>query len=182
MGFAVPALAIGGAALSAVGQIGQGEASAAEAKYQSQVAANNALIAQRNAGYALQAGQVQTTNQGLRERAQAGQLTTELAANNLDVNTGSAKAARISQAETGQQNVNQVAQNAQLAAYGYRTQASSYTAESELEKAEAPLDVTGGYLTGLGTLSAGAANVGYRWANLANPTGQYSPKFFPGGP
>ena len=134
---------------------------------------NNAIIAQQNANYAIQAGEVQTANQGLKERSEAGRLTSQIAANNLDVNTGSARDVRTSQAEIGQQNVNQVAQNAQLTAYGYRTQASSFEAESKLQQAEAPLDVTGGVLSGLGTLAASAPNVGLKWAALATPSPTY---------
>lgn len=164
-------LGAAGAGISAIGAIGQGESQAAEAKYQSQVAANNARIAQQNANYALAAGETQATNVGLQERAKGGAITAGIAANNIDVNTGSAKQVRESQAEIGTEDVQQTLSNANLTAYGYRTQATSFQAESQLQAAEAPRDVLGGALTGLGTLASGASNLGFKWAGLSSPTG-----------
>lgn len=163
-------LAAAGTAISAIGAIGQGASNAAQARYQAQVAANNAVTAQQNANYAIAAGQTEGTNAGLRERATGGRLTTELAANNLDVNTGSAARVRTSQAEIGAQDVQQTYANAGLTAYGYRTQATSFGAEQQLQQAAAPRDILGGTLTGLGTLASGAANLGTKWASLATPT------------
>jgi hypothetical protein len=184
MGFALaaaPILGAVGAATSAIGAIGGGESAAAQANYEAQVAANNAKIAQQNANYALAAGQTQATNVGLQQRAQGGQITSGIAANNIDVNTGSAKAVRESQAEIGTENVQQTLANAGLTAYGYRTQATSSTAESQLEAAEAPRDVLGGALTGLGTLASGASNLSFKWAGLGTSAALPSPGVGTGG-
>jgi hypothetical protein len=160
------ALGAAGTAISAVGSISSGLSQAAEARYQSQVAKNNAVIAGQNAAYATQAGQAAATDVGLQERAKEGQLTSGFAANNIDVNTGSAREARVSEAELGTENVQRTLANAGLTAYGYRSQQTGFTAESQLLKAEAPMDVTGGVLGGLGTLATGASNVGFKWASL----------------
>jgi hypothetical protein len=158
-----------GAGITAIGQVRQGEAQAAEARYQAQVARNNQVIAQQNANYALQAGEEATYQTGLRERAKAGQLTADLAAGGLDVNTGSAAELRTSQAELGQQAEETTKQGSELTAYGYRTQATSYGAQAQLLQAEAPMDITAGYLGAGGTLLSNVGNLGIKWNALANP-------------
>jgi hypothetical protein len=145
-------VALAGAAISAVGSIEQGQAQSNAANYQSQVAANNAKIAQQNAAYSLAAGQVQATDQGLKNRAQGGRIVASQAANNVDVNSGSAVAVQQSQRETGMENVQQTLQNANLQAYGYRTGAISDTAQSQLyglEANQAPIGADLGAAGGL---------------------------------
>lgn len=153
-------LGLAGAGISAIGAISQGESQAAEARYQAQVARNNQTIAQQNANYALAAGSEATYQTGLQQRARAGAITTGLAASGLDVNTGSAAAVRQSQAEFGQQAEETTAQNAALTAYGYRTAATSFGAEAGLRQAEAPKDITAGFLTAAGGLLGSAG----KWA------------------
>lgn len=160
---------IAGAGISAAGAIHQGEAQAAEARYASQVAANNATIAAQNASYALRAGSEATFQTGLRQRAKAGDIRANLAAGGLDVNTGSAAEVRRSQAELGEQAELTTAGNAGLTAYGYRSQQSGFQAESQLKAAEAPMDVTGGFLSGTGTLLSNVGTLPLKWANFLTP-------------
>ena len=170
MGWAPLALGAIGAVTSAAGAIGQGESAAAEARYQSQVAAKNQIIANQHAKYALQAGETQAADVGMQERARAGEVTTGLAASGLDINSGSPANVRKSQAELGDLAQLRTMGNAQMTAYGYRTQAGSFGAQSQLESAEAPRDILGGTLTGLGTLAAAGSNLGFKWAGFANPS------------
>ena len=162
-------LAAAGTAISAIGAIGQGASNAAQARYQAQVAANNAVTAQQNANYAIAAGQTEGTNAGLRERATGGRLTTELAANNLDVNTGSAARGGPAKPRSALRMSSRCMrmQASPPMAIGPRRRAG---AEQQLQQAAAPRDILGGTLTGLGTLASGAANLGTKWASLATPT------------
>lgn len=165
MAFAPLALGIAGAATSAIGAIGSGASNAAQANYEAQVAANNAVTAGQNANYATAAGSQQTYNTGLQQRANAGQITTGFAADNIDVSSGSAAKVRTSQAELGEQAEETTSSNAALTAYGYRTQATNFTAQSQLEKAAAPLDILGGVASAGGTLLSSAGNLG-KWAGF----------------
>jgi hypothetical protein len=168
---AAPIIGTVGAGISAVGAVSQGESQAAEAKYQAQVAQNNAITAGQNANYALQAGNQEVTNTGLQEKARAGAIRTGIAANNLDVNSGSAAKVQASQAELGEQAELTQANNAALTAYGYRTQATGFQAQSQLEKAEAPKDIEAGILSAGGSLLSGASNIGFKFGSLTNPVG-----------
>ena len=66
------------------------------------MASNNALIANQNAQRAIAAGQQQAQNQSLKNAAEFGAIKTGLAANNIDVNSGSAVDLEASQRAKGQ--------------------------------------------------------------------------------
>lgn len=125
------------------------------ASYQSQVAKNNQIVATQNANYATAAGEAKATDQALKERAAAAQTVAGIAASGIDVNSGSAKDTRVSQAELGQTDVERVRQGAALQSYGYRTQSSNFGAESTLDTAQAGYDATAGWMKGLGSLLGG---------------------------
>src|ERR1700687_617350 len=101
MAFAVPLIGLVGGVISAVGTISAGMAQKNAMDYQAQVAANNAIIAQQNATYAIEAGQSKAATQSLKEAETGGEIKAAMAANNVDVNTGSNKAVQVSQREVG---------------------------------------------------------------------------------
>jgi hypothetical protein len=148
-----------GTGVSAIGAISSGNAAAAQANYQSQVAKNNQTIANQNAAYATEAGTVAATDKAMAERAQQGATTAALAASGFDVNSGSAADVRTSQREVGDLNVERVRQQAALTAYGYRTQATGFGATAQLEQASAGFDTTAGYLKAGGSLLSGAKDL-----------------------
>ena len=160
---------VAGAGISAYGALYQGAAARESASYQAQVAANNAIIANQNAKYAVAAGQQQAEAVSLKGAAQQGKVKAALAANNIDVSSGSAKNVQVSQAETSQLDTETVLNNAELQAYGYRTAATGYTAESGLlttQAAEAPV---GAALGAGGGLLASASSIGLKWGGSSNP-------------
>ena len=59
------------------------------------------------------------------------------AANNVDVNSGSALDVQVSQRETGMEDVDQIRNNALLQAYGYNVAGTGFTAQSILDTATA---------------------------------------------
>jgi len=160
MGAAAGIMGLVGTGISAIGSISQGNSQAAEANYQAQVQRNDALIATQNANYTTAAGETTAYNTGLQERAKAGAIKAALGAGGINVNSGSAADVRESQDVLGLTDVAQVRQNAALKAYGFRTQATSYQAESQLETAEAGYDTDAGWLKGLGSLLTGASKFG----------------------
>lgn len=169
---------LAGTGIAAAGALEQGQAQAAEANYQAQVSSNNAIIAGQYAQQATQTGQLQAFETGLQERQKEQAITAGIAAGGINVNTGSAADVRESQRELGTLDVNTVLNQAALQAYGYRTQQTSFQAESQLQHAEAGFDTTAGWLSGVGTLLSGSAYWGAYGANqgvLGNPSNTVNP-------
>lgn len=188
----LPAIAmIGAAGLGAVGQIQQSQASSAAAGYNAKIAADNAQIATQEGQWAGAEGEQQAGLAGLKNQQQEGAIKTAQAANNVDVNTGSAKDVQRSQAEMGMLNEMNIRSNAARQAYGFATQSASDTAQSQLDRTQQSADKTGGYLSAAGSLlgGAGQASMYSNWlgsrglgtqesvdtANL--PAGQYGPVY-----
>jgi hypothetical protein len=171
MAFLAPIAGILGAGVSAVGAVAGGEAASENASYQAQVAANNAIIATQNANYATEAGQTKAANESLKSAATGGEIKTALAANNIDVNSGSAAAVEKSQREEGELNAETTLNNAELQAYGYRSQATNYTAESGLLTSEAAQAPIGADIGAAGSLLSNASGIGFKWQNFgSSPT------------
>lgn len=170
LGIGEAALAVGaiGSAVSAVGALSSAQAQSNAASYQAQVAANNQAIAGQNAAYATQAGQEQATEEGLRNRAVAGAITTSLAANNMDVNSGSAADVRVSQRELSSLDTEQTVQNSALQAYGYRTQETNFGAEQQLQELTAANAKAAGPIAAAGDLLSGASSLGLKWSQLTS--------------
>lgn len=160
---AAPFLGIAGAAVSAGGSLLGGIAAGNAASYQAQVAENNAKIAQQNATYALQAGEAKQEQTGLRAAEEGGAIKTALAANNTDVNTGSALDVEQGQREKGQLERETVANNAELQAYGYRSQATGFEAQAGLDEATASEAPIGGALNAAGGLLSSSSAIGFKW-------------------
>lgn len=145
----MPFLQTAGAVVVTVGTIASGA-------YQAQIANNNAKIAEQNAAYARQAGQEQAAQESRKAAVEQGAIRTAIAANNVDVNTGSAADVQAGAREIGKLDAETVLNNAELSAYGYTTQANNY-------RAQASQDMAGGILGGLGTLLSNAKGLNLKW-------------------
>ena len=173
MGWEIALSAIG-TAVSAIGAIGQGQAQAAQANYQAQVARNNQITANQLANYATAAGEASATDTAMKARAAERSARAALAAGNIDVNTGSAEQVQEGDVEQTQTATERVRANAALRAYGYRAQATDYGAQAGLDTMQAENAQTSGFLKAGGTLFAGAASLAPKWAALMDnsSTGQ----------
>lgn len=158
-------LAAVGTGISAFGKYEEGQSKAANASYQSAVAANNAKIAAADATLDIQAGEVAAVNKGLQTRARVGQQKAAQGAAGIDVNSGSAVDVRAGTEEIGLLDALTVRSDASKRAYAKEVEATSDTAQSQLLTAEASQDETAGDLGSLGTLLSGASTVGKSWAS-----------------
>jgi hypothetical protein len=167
----IPAIAAGaglvGAGLNAVGTIEGGQATANSANYAAQVAANNAAVARNNAGYAEAAGQTSATATALKGAAQQGKIKTGQAASGVSVNTGSAVDVQASAHELNKLDTATDLHNADLQAYGYRTQATSDDAQAALDRAEAKQAPIGADLAAAGGILGAASSLGLKWGPQA---------------
>jgi hypothetical protein len=150
------ALGMTGGGAKAFGSFEGGEASKNAASYAAEVAANNAAIANQNASYAEQAGVAKATAVSLKGAAQAGKIKTGQAASGVDVNTGSAATVQQSQRVVSKLDTETTLSDAELQAYGYRTQAAGFQAESGLDIAEGKQAMEGRELGAVGDLLSAA--------------------------
>lgn len=141
----LPFLGTIGAGVSAISSISAG-------MYQGQVAQNNATIATQNAAYATAAGQQQGAIESAKGAARGAEIKTALAANNVDVNSGSAVDVEAGERGTDALDTASVINNADLTAYGYTTQAVN-------DKAQAQQDEEGGILAGVGGILGKASSI-----------------------
>ncbi len=158
-------LGIAGAGVSAFGAYETGQANAANANYQAQVARNNALIANENVALAGETGAAREAAQGMKTASSVGQMKAATAASGIDVNTGSAAAVRTAAAKLGALDALTIRSNTAREAYGYEVASVSDTAEAELLTSEASRAQTAGDIGALGTFLTGASSVGGRFAN-----------------
>jgi hypothetical protein len=162
-----------GAGVSAYGSYEGMEAQSANAAYQAQVAANNAKIAQQNAGMDIQSGEIQAANQGLKTRAAVGTTKAQEGASGIDVNTGSFPQVRSAESELGMLDALTLRSDAAKAAYGQEVAATSATAESGLQTAESTEAANAAPVGALGSFLSSVSTVGSTYAKYqqgANPT------------
>jgi len=159
-------LAIGGAGISAIGAIEQGQATANAASYSAQVARNNATVAEQNAQYSTEAGQARAEASSRKGAASLGKLKASQAASGVDVNSGSAVNVQESERETNKLDTETVLNNAELQAYGYRSQATSFNAQAGLKDEEAKQAPIGAGFAAAGGLLSSASSIGMKWSGL----------------
>ncbi len=145
--------------VSAVGSIATGIAGMQAANYQAKIAENNAKIAQQNAVYAAHAGEAKAQQESLRSAARNAAIKGAIAANGVDVNTGSAVDVQSSSAAMGSLSTENVMREGQMKSYGYRTEAQNYKDQAGLYKQQASASLAGGLFKGFSSLLSGASSL-----------------------
>ena len=144
-------VSLAGTGISALGQMQQGKAASAAAKY-------NATMATQNANLAGQVGEQNVANEQMKTRAQAGAIMANEAAKGVDVNSGSAVGVHSSAAALGELNALTIRSQAAQQAYGYQSQAA-------IDKSTAANDTTAGDINAAGTAFKGLGEVGMQYFN-----------------
>ena len=168
MGAAViPALIIGSSLLATgvgvAGQVQQANAAQAQAKYQSQVAKNNAIIASQRAEDATARGEFAARQEGIRTRAAIGAERARAAGSGVLVDTGSNLAIQQDIAGAGALNQLNIRRNAELEAMGYQQQGQSFRNEAELRQFAGRNAQTAGAFRAASTTITGASSVADKW-------------------
>lgn len=161
-------LTAAGTGIGAIGAIQQGVAASRADKYNAQIAEQNASLAKQNADLAGGIGEQDVGLAGIKTREQVGAIKAAQAGNGIDVNTGSAKAVQISQAETGLLNAMNIRSNAARQAYGFETQAVGFENEANIDRSKAKNDMTAGMMGGI---SKAVTGLGEYELNKGGPTG-----------
>ena len=161
-----------GAVSSYAGTKETGQAQSDAALYQAQVASNNARVADQNAQYATEAGEAQGEASSMKGAAKSAAVKSSIAANGVNVNTGSAVNVQKSENETNALDTANVVQNANLQAYGYRTQAASFENQANLDDMEASNATKGADISALGGLLGSASSIGFKYSMPTGGGGQ----------
>lgn len=151
MAFAGGLLGTAGTALTAFSRLRQGA-------FAARVARNNAQVADYNARYARRAGVTAAANESMKAAETMGAIKGAIAANNVDVNTGSAADVQAGAREVAKLDVDTVLNNAELTAYGYTVQAKNF-------RDQAKQDEAGGIFDALGTLLSNAKGLSTKWGS-----------------
>lgn len=138
-------LIIGGTVLGAYGQHKQNKSNLAAARA-------NARLARIQADNALVIGRQEATRLESEYAAQAETARTAMAAQNVDVNTGTGAAVQQQFRDVGELQADQIKRNAELEAWGLREQANATEASAEDSRAAGNLGIVGTILSGGGLL------------------------------
>lgn len=153
------ASSIGGGILGVFGADKKADAESAAYAYKAQVARNNAIIAERNATAAREAGAVKGQINDLKTKSLIAQQLVTQAASGLDVNTGTAVNVRESTHDVGRLDTLTIIANAGKEAVGYLTQAAGFQAEAQLNEASGKYAREAGDINIMSSLLGSATSV-----------------------
>ena len=158
-------LTLAATAIGAVGQVQQGQAAMASAKYNNQVAQMNAKIAERKAQDALERGKREEQKQRMETAALMGRQKAALGANNVDVTFGSPFELINTTATLGEMDARTIRTNAARESYDFRVEAANKRAQGQMALLEGKSQRTGSLIAAAGTLLGGAGNAYGKFAS-----------------
>lgn len=155
--------AVIGGGISAFGSLSGGAAEKSAYTYRAQVAENNRQISERNAQYAIASGETEAVMQGLKARAQMGDIKAKQAASSLDVNAGSPADVRESQEGINSFNEMMIRSNASKQSYGFKVEAMNQEAQKGIYKMAGDRAETAGEIGAAGSIVGAAGSVADKW-------------------
>lgn len=158
------ALLAAGAAVSAYGIYESGQARKEAGMYQTQVARNNQALSEQYAQVELARGQRLEDAKRLETAQRQGAVRAAVAANGLDVNSGSPLRLQEDTALLGEYDALTIRSNAARSAHGYRTQGMNYGAQAQLNQMEADSASRAGTLGAWSSIIGGASSVSGKWS------------------
>ena len=162
-------LAATGAGVKAYGASNAASAQKQSMQYQASVADNNAILAQDRYSIALDNGQQQDQQLGLKVAQTFGMQRANLAANGVDLGQGGANDILTSTKMMGQIDLDQIQTNAERQAWGYQVQGAEDTSNANaLRAAASTVNPTNAALT---SLVGSAPAVSSAWKTYSKPEG-----------
>lgn len=159
-------LMAGSTAIAAGGAYESGQANAASAQYQANVARNNQQIANMNASAATQRGEVLAEQKQVQTSQQEGMARAVAGASGIDANTGTPVKLQSDIAKLGSYDAMTIRNSAAREAYGYKVQGLSYGAQAGLDEMQQQSAATGGDLGAMASLVGGASNISNKWGSI----------------
>lgn len=162
-----PAIMIGmtvlSTAMSVYGQMQQGRAAKAQAGYQSAVARNNQILAERAAKDAEERGKIAAARRVVDTKQLQGRQLAALAGMGQLVNTGSALDVVSDTAALGKLDELTIRNNAEREALGFRAQGMNFAAEAGLADARGRNASSQARLGAMTSLFQGVGSVASKW-------------------
>jgi hypothetical protein len=154
---------IAGGIVSGMGAQEAGQAQANAYNYKAGVALINKQVNEQNASWAIQSGETQAMEKGLKDRAKIAQEKVVQSGSGFDVNTGTASRVRddMSSASAFDQNV--IRWDAAKTAYGYEIKATTDQAESNLDKMAAQQSEEAGEIGMISSYINAGTSVASKW-------------------
>lgn len=160
-----------GGGLSAYGKYQQGQSAAEMYNYRAGMADYNAKIAAQNAEYAINAGQQEAAQHGLKVGAQIGETRARYGASNIAVDEGSAKDVVDSERRIGQIDTANILNNAARVAYGYQVKEQQETQQASLLRSAASDSKKAGAIAAISSLAGTAGSVAGKWLQYGQSFG-----------
>lgn len=152
-------LTIASTLMSAAGQIQQGNAANAAAKYNNQIAQMNAKISENQARDAIERGQKEEQKKRAEIAKISGAQTAAMAANGVDISFGSPLDTLVDTAVQGELDALTIRSNTYREEYDYRVRAANMRAGGQLELMKGSAAKTAGFMGAGSTILSGAASV-----------------------
>ena len=160
-----------GGGVSALGSLFSGQAQKKMYDYQAGVALANAKVAKQDAQYALDSGEVEAQQAGMRGRFQQGATKVGIASGNIDTSTGSGSQVLKSETEVTQENEGVIRANAAKRAYGFEVGAAEDVAQSSAYKVAGETSVTAGDIGAVSSILGAAGSVSSKWLQAGQSFG-----------
>ena len=154
---------VGSGVMGAAGASASADASARSYEYKAGVARNNAIIAERNALAATEAGGAQAQTNDMKTRALMGQQLAEQGANGLEVGSGTNVAVRQSAEDIGHLDTLTILNNAAKNTAGFKAQGMNFEAEGKFADASASNARTAGEYSVATSLLGAAGSFSDKW-------------------
>lgn len=153
----------GGGILSAFGSISSGIANQNMFDYQSAIANINAQIDRQNAQYAIDTGNQQNLELGLKQGQQLGQQKTALASSGFDIRSGSAAQVIASQESLNRLDQTILRSNTTKTAYNFETQASTAEQQAQMYTLAGENSFQAGLIGAGSSILGSASSVSREW-------------------
>lgn len=166
-----------GTGASIYGQMQSSAAASAAASYNAQVSANNQKLANQEAQDAIARGDQQAQLKASATEQVIGRQKAALAANGVDVNSGSAVDLESDSAAAGQFDQLTIQNNALRESIGYHNQGINYQNQASLDEASSANALSAGELQAGASVFKGAGSVAGQWYNFSYGTRQANPGY-----
>lgn len=153
-----------GGITGAIGSLMGGDASAGMYQYKAGMALMNQQINKQNAAFALESGDINAEESGLKAGQGIAGTKVAQAAGGVDVNTGTPAEVRTSQQATAKFDQDVIRFDASKTAYGYEAKAASAAAEAQLDTMAAKNAKSAGILGAVTSILGGASSVASKWS------------------